>query len=148
MTPSTLLAIVAIAAGGAAVATQAPINLTLARHAGDPVVAAMISFAFGTLVLLLVCGVRGNWAVGGLAAAPWWAWIGGAFGAYFVTAAILTVPRLGVVTAFAAMILGQMAAAMIIDSIGAFGVPVHSVNWQRVLAVAMVCGGVVLSRVY
>jgi hypothetical protein len=27
--------------------------------------------------------------------APWWAWIGGAFGAFYIVAAILLLPRLG-----------------------------------------------------
>jgi transporter family-2 protein len=58
------------------------------------------------------------------------------------------VPKLGVVTTFTALILGQMIAALLIDAVGAFGVPIQPVTWQRIVAVVMVCIGVILSRTY
>jgi transporter family-2 protein len=56
------------------------------------------------------------------------------------------VPRLGVVTMIAALILGQLVGAIILDAVGAFGLPVKEIGWQRIVAVALVAGGVILSR--
>jgi bacterial/archaeal transporter family-2 protein len=51
-----------------------------------------------------------------------------------------------VVTTFAALILGQMAAAMRPDATGAFGVPVQPVTLTRLSAAGLVAAGVVPSR--
>ncbi|MCP4327690.1 MAG: hypothetical protein GY791_04540 [Alphaproteobacteria bacterium] len=58
MSPYLLLTIAAVAAAGITLSLQSPINAVLARHAGDPVVASMISFAVGTLVLLAIVATR------------------------------------------------------------------------------------------
>ena len=145
--PSILLGVLAIFVGGACIATQAPINARLGRSMGDPVLAAAISFGVGFAVLAVVAAFRGT--LPGLAnagAVPWWAWIGGALGAVYVWAAVWSVGTLGVVTLVAALIAGQMTAALVLDATGAFGVPVHAIDWKRILAVVLVAGGVVLSR--
>ena len=49
-------------------------------------------------------------------------------------------------TAAMAGILGQLATAMILDHYGAFGLPVQPITWQRIAGLAMVAGGVLLSR--
>ena len=145
--PPLLLGILAVFAGGACIAVQAPINARLARPMGDPVLAAAISFGVGFAVLTVVAALRG--ALPGLAnagAVPWWAWTGGALGAVYVWAAVWSVGTLGVVTLVAALIAGQMTAALLLDATGAFGIPVHAIDWKRILAVALVGAGVVLSR--
>lgn len=150
MTPLavTIVSVAAIVTGGILLAVQAPINSALARSAGDPLVGAMISFGVGFAVLAAILAVRGTAAgFGGLANAPWWAWIGGFLGAFYVVAVIWAVPKLGVVTTTAALVFGQVAAAMALDAIGAFGLPVQSISWTRAVAAGLVLGGVVLSRV-
>ena len=145
--PPILLGVLAILAGGACIATQAPINARLGRAMGDPVLAAAISFGVGFAVLAGLAALRG--ALPGLAnagAVPWWGWIGGVLGAVYVWAAVWSVGTLGVVTLVAALIAGQMTAALVLDATGAFGLPVHPIGPTRILAVAMVAGGVVLSR--
>ena len=147
MNPLTLAAALAVVAGGAFLAVQAPLNAALARTLGDPLLAACASFGVGFAVLLVLCLLRGGWPpLGAAAAAPWWAWAGGALGAAYVTFAIWSVPRLGVTTMVAAMVLGQVAAALVLDGIGAFGLPVHPVTWQRIAAAGLVLAGLVLSR--
>ena len=143
-----ILAFLAIALGGACIAVQAPINARLAGAAGDPVLAAAVSFGVGFAILIAIAAVRG--ALPGLAdaaSAPWWVWIGGALGAFYVWAAVWSVGSLGVVTLVAALILGQMLAAMALDATGAFGLAVREIGWTRIGAAALVAAGVVLSRV-
>ncbi|WP_338088420.1 DMT family transporter [Marivita cryptomonadis] len=61
-------------------------------------------------------------------------------------AAILAVPRLGVVTMFSVMILGQLIAALMIDAVGGFGLQPRNLDPACLLAVGLVGAGVVLSN--
>lgn len=141
-------ALALVIAVGAALALQAPINAVLAREVGDPTVAAAASFAIGFVALALLAWYRGApiTAITSLSSVPWWALMGGILGAAWVWAAIWSVPRLGVVTMIGAMILGQLIAAIVLDARGAFGMETRPVDLSRLLAIAMVAGGVVLSK--
>ncbi|MET0527109.1 MAG: DMT family transporter, partial [Microvirga sp.] len=81
-----------------------------------------------------------------VAAAAWWSWLGGVRGSFYVAVVFWRVPQLGVVSTVAALILGQVAAALILDATGAFGLPVQAITWQRLLAAGMILGGLMLSR--
>ena len=142
-----LLPLLGILLGGVFLASQAPINAALAKTLGDPVLAACISFGIGFVVLAVLSAVRGAWPSGStMAAAPWWSWLGGLLGAFYVAVVIWGVPQLGVVSTVAALVFGQVAAALILDAVGAFGLPVQAITWQRLLAAGMILGGLVLSR--
>jgi transporter family-2 protein len=142
------LALLALLAAGASLATQAPINAALSRSVGDAAVAACISFLVGFLVLLGVCTVRGvGPAAGSLTATPAWAWIGGSFGAAYILALTWSVPQVGALTAAAATILSQLVAALLLDRFGAFGLPLQAITWTRALGVVLVLGGLLLTRV-
>ena len=147
MTPPILLALAALVAAGAVLSVQAPINAALARGTGDPALAACVNFLVGFLVMAAVCAVRGVWPVPGfLGQTPVWAWVGGALGAFYITALVLSVPLTGALTAAAAAILGQMAMAMILDHFGALGLPVREISWPRIGGLVLVMAGLLLSR--
>ena len=147
MTTPLLMAVLAIVFVGATLAFQAPANAVLARTLGDPVIAAALSFGIGFVILSAVALTRGGVPdLDGLREAPWWALMGGALGALWVLAAILAVPRLGVVTMFSAMILGQLIAAVLIDALGGFGLQARDINPQRLSAIALIAAGVYLSQ--
>ncbi len=131
---------------GAALAFQAPVNAALARSLGDPVWAAAMQFGIGFALLGCVAFLRGSApSVDQIKTIPWWALTGGALGAIWVLAAIWSVPRLGLVTMFAAMILGQLIAALLIDSGGLFGLQSRDVSLSRIVSVGLVAVGVALS---
>ncbi|WP_114946977.1 DMT family transporter [Microvirga calopogonii] len=147
MNISILLPLLGILLGGVFLASQAPINAALARSLGDPILAACISFGIGFVILAAISAVRGSWPSGSaMAAAPWWSWLGGLLGAFYVAIVIWGVPQLGVVSTVAALVFGQVAAALVLDAVGAFGLPVQAITWQRLLAAGMILGGLVLSR--
>jgi len=147
MTPNVLLALGVIALGGACAAMQAPVNARLGSHMGDTLPAAAISFLVGFLVLGALTTLGGRLpSLDQAAAAPWWAWACGVLGAAYVWAAAWTVGTLGVVTMIAGLVFGQLAAALLIDATGAFGVAVREVSPTRLAAVALVGAGLVLSR--
>jgi bacterial/archaeal transporter family-2 protein len=140
-------ALLATVAGGVALAVQAPINGRLAAHAGDSMAATAISFGVGFALLVALTAARGAIpAPHRLVEVPWWAWLGGVLGAFYVWSALWSVGILGVVTLMAALILGQMTAALVLDATGAFGLTVREISPQRILAAVLVAAGVILSR--
>jgi len=139
-----LLAIIA----GACAPTQAGINAQLRVFTEDPVMAALISFAVGTIGLFFyVLIVRIPWpATQTLAQLPWWLWSGGLLGAFLVAITILLVPKLGAATLMGCMIAGQMLASLLLDHYGVVGYPVHPATLWRVLGVMLVVSGVVMIK--
>jgi transporter family-2 protein len=135
-------------AGGMAVAAQALINARLQLAAGNSVLAATLSFAVGLLALLAVLAVQPAGAVTGhsLGSAPWWAWVGGALGAFYIVASIYVAPRIGAAALLSAVVLGQMSFSLVADHLGFFGINRHPMNLPRLVGVLLVVAGVVLVR--
>lgn len=142
-----IFAIVACVVGGMLTAAQAPTNAMLAKPLGSPVNAAFASFAVGTLVLLvaiLALRVKPDW--GATFSMPFYAWLGGAYGAVFVVAATFGAPRLGVAFTITLMVGGQLLMSLLLDHFGAFGIEARPINWQKLLGLGLVLGGVLLVR--
>jgi transporter family-2 protein len=134
-------------AGGIALSVQAAINGAMGRQIGDGVTAGAISFAVGFLTLAAVMMVRGGPpGMQVLKAVPWWMWTAGCLGGFYVWSALWSVQRIGAVSLVAALVCGQLLAAMAIDATGAFGLPSIAISWQRIAAVLLVGSGLVLSR--
>ena len=125
---------------------QAGINAQLRIGLGHPVLAALASFAVGTVALLLLAaGVRTPLPVsGGLARIPWWQWTGGLLGAGYIAAAVVLAPRLGAATLIAAVVAGQMIASLVLDHFGWAGFAQHAISGPRLLGAGLVIVGVVL----
>jgi transporter family-2 protein len=131
--------------GGALIAAQAPVNARLRLVLASPVGSAFVSFVVGTVLLLgavVVVGDAGR--LGALGGGPWWAYLGGAFGAVFVFATLVASPRLGVTTTFVAVIVGQVALAALIDRFGWLGTEATALSWERLAALALMCVSLVL----
>lgn len=119
----------------------------LARAAGSPINAALISFLVGTAALALVAlalGVRPQ--PGALRELPVYAWLGGLYGAFFVAVAAFAAPRLGVALLITIMVAGQLAMALVLDHFGAFGLPRAPISLQRLGGVLLVVLGIILVR--
>ena len=133
-------------AGGALIAAQAPINARLRLTLASPVGSGLISFLVGTVILIGAVAIAGDGGavLDGLGGGPWWAYLGGACGAFFVVATILAAPRIGVTATFVAVIAGQVAAATLIDRFGWLGVP--SIPWspERVIAIGLLIVSLIL----
>ena len=146
MNPS-LLAVLAVVLGGAATALQAPTNARMMGAVGSPVNAAFVSFAVGTAalgILAVVLQVRPDIAAS--RALPWYAWVGGLYGAIFVVAAAWGVPRLGVATTIILMVAGQLLLSVVLDHFGAMGMPKQPISLGRVAGIGLVIAGVLMVR--
>lgn len=140
---SNLVLMLLIACGGVAVAIQPSINARLAQKTGF-LEAATISFAVGTLALLLVSLLSGQGSFRRIMEVPWWQLSGGLFGAFFVTMTIVGVPRIGTTAVLALTIASQLSAGMVMDHFGLFGMRGIPVDGKRIIGVALLLIGVFL----
>ncbi|MBA2770762.1 MAG: DMT family transporter [Pseudomonadota bacterium] len=147
MTPAVLIPILLVFIAGGMVALQAPTNSMLAKAGGSPVLAALISFAVGTGALAVTWLASGNRpGTAAFAGLPWYAWIGGLYGAVFVAVAAYAAPRIGLATLITVGIAGQVAMALWMDHVGALGLPREPVNFGRIVGALLVLAGVILVR--
>ncbi len=141
-----LMCLLAITAGST-LSVQAGINAHLqAGWAGHPALAAMVSFAVGTLGLFAyVLIMRIPFPAFPGRTVPWH-WLGGLLGAYFVSVSVYVAPRLGAVTMVALILAGQVGVSLLLDQFGWLGYPQKDISWQRMAGVLLVAGGVFLIR--
>ena len=107
-------------------------------------VAALVSFTVGTLALIaLVLVLRTPLPErAAFAAVPWWAWLGGLLGAFYVASSTIVAAELGASTLLGLALLGQLATALVIDHFGWLGLPVNPITWTRLAGVALLGAGV------
>ena len=137
-------------AAGAMLPFQAGANAQLASWLGSPVRASLVSFAVGTLVLLALTLVAfRQWPAGErLAGAPWWVWVGGLLGAFYVLGSVVTAPHLGAVTLVAVVLAGQSISSLLVDHFGWVGFDERPVSLGRLAGIALLAGGVLLVRLF
>lgn len=143
------LAIMAmVLAGGLGLAVQAAVNSRLREGLQNPVLSALVSFLIGAaaLVIVYLTGVLGRVRLEGMSSVPWWAWIGGLFGAFYVTISVVALPRIGAALVIACAVMGQLVAALALDSFGWLGVPKVPFSAWRALGAILLCVGVLLMQ--
>lgn len=146
---NSLLCILAVAAGSA-MAFQVVVNAHLRTHVAEPMQASLISFAVGTAAAFLYCLIAGYaWSTfSQLRQAPWWAWIGGLLGLFFIWCSIVVAPRIGVALMLGLVVAGQVAVSTIIDHFGLLGASVRPASFGRIAGVVLVVAGVGLVAAY
>ena len=104
-----------VAAAGVAVALQQAVNGQLRVQTGEPAFAALVSFAGGTLVLVVAATI-GGWPHDGYPGlSELYLWFGGVFGAFYITLSALVVHVLGVLRLSLASLAGQLAGGVLLD---------------------------------
>jgi len=137
-------------AAGAMLPFQAGIKAQLAEYLGGPLRAALVSFVVGVLVLLPLVAVfvRGLPTAERVGAAPWWAWLGGAFGAFYVAGSLTSAPKLGAVTLIGVILAGQAIASLLVDHYGMVGFDEHPATLGRVAGMVLIALGVFFVRLF
>jgi transporter family-2 protein len=135
-------------AAGAMLPFQAGVNAQLSSYLDSPVRAALVSFVVGAIVLVAVwlAVARGWTSTERMGAAPWWAWIGGALGAFYVVGSITAAPRLGAVTLIGVILAGQAIASLAVDHFGMVGFEQHPTTPGRVAGLLLIACGVLFVR--
>jgi transporter family-2 protein len=142
----TIYALFALAIG-LVVPLQAAVNNQLKTTiGGSTLMAALISFACGTVTLVLVAlAAQEKWGgLANIAQAPWWQLTGGSMGALFVFGTTLLAPRLGFTVMIALIIGGQALSSLAFDRIGFLGVPVRELTAPRIIGALLTIAGVLL----
>jgi bacterial/archaeal transporter family-2 protein len=137
-------------AAGAMLPFQFGINAQLSHWLGSPIRAAFVSFLVGTFALLILSALvrKPIPSVARLGQIPWWVWIGGLLGAFYVSGSIVTAPKLGAATLTTAVVAGQALAAMLVDQFGWVGFKEHHISPGRAAGLLLVAGGVALVRFF
>lgn len=131
---------------GMMIPAQAAINARMRTFVGSPFYSALINFAVGALALVavvLIMSLRertGTWS--GAVNAPWWAWCGGFIGVTIVVSGVVVVPKTGAAVFTAAIMIGQLAGALVLDHYGLFGLPQRVVTPSRIFGVLLLLLGI------
>ena len=133
-------------AAGAVLPVQVGVNTTLRNSLGNPIVAALVSFAVGSACLLAYAlATRATWpTMQMLAKPPLWAWTGGAVGAFFVATTIIVAPKLGAANLVALTIAAQLIGSLLLDHYGLIGFAQHSLNTTRLIGALLLIAGTVM----
>jgi bacterial/archaeal transporter family-2 protein len=105
--------------------------------------ASLIGAVLALVVLLLAR--RSLSGVGDALGAPKWMLLGGVMSALIILAITVAGPRIGIVATTSVLIASQFTLATIIDRYGWLGVERVAVSWPRVLGLAFLCIGAVLT---
>ncbi len=127
---------------------QVGINAELARFTNNPVLAALISFAVGTICLIAsTVLLRIPFpAIGQVVVMPVWVWGGGFIGAAVVLGSIIAGPKIGALALVGILLVGQLIASVLIDHFGWLGFPIQKLNIVRLFGVLLLLGGFYLVR--
>jgi transporter family-2 protein len=143
---STAFAALLAFAAGLGGAVQIAVQGRLGERVGTLEAVATASL-IGALVALLVL-VLARQSLSGIGAAfgsPKWMLLGGVMSALIILAITVAGPRIGIVATTSVLIATQFTLATVIDRLGWFGVERISVGWARVLGLAFLCVGAVLT---
>ena len=133
---------------GALIPVQAAANAAMSRAiGGNFTVVALILFAVAALAALAAVALSGAPVPtqAQLAQAPWWSFTGGLIVAAYVLAITVLAGRLGVGTAIALIVTGQILAAIGIDHFGLMRAIPFPLTPGRLLGAAMMIGGAFLA---
>jgi bacterial/archaeal transporter family-2 protein len=133
---------------GALIPVQAAANVALSRS-----IQSNVPFAALTLFLVAAAATAVTVVASGapipngleLRAAPWWSYTGGLIVAFYVFTITFLAPRLGVGTAIALVVTGQVLAALAIDHFGLLRSLTFSLTISRLLGGALMVLGVFLA---
>ncbi|NND96774.1 MAG: DMT family transporter [Pirellulaceae bacterium] len=142
-----LLAVIVGLAAGCLLGTQPSVNGSLGQNVAHPLQAALISFASGTALILVLSVATGSFPpqfTSSAIALPWWNWCGGAIGVVMVTTSLIFVPKVGSLPWFAAVMTGQTVIAIVLDHYGWLGNPKAAATPMRLLGAALLIAGVLV----
>lgn len=125
---------------GVYAALQAAFNGNLTKMLGSSIASGFVSYATGTILLLLLV-VFSSQLPHKTTRGRWWMWLGGPVGALFVVGMAQLVPRLGTGVTLLVVLIGQLLGSMAIDHFAFFGARKAHVTLFRLIGVAVLAGG-------
>jgi transporter family-2 protein len=133
-------------ASGALITIQAGGNAQLKQSLNNPIGALIINYIVGLVaVILFALFLRVHLPDSTqIAAVPWWAWLGGAMGTAYGLAVVYLAHRLSAAILVAAVVMGQLVCAIIVDNFAWVGFAHHTASPLRVVGCGLMVAGFVL----
>ena len=135
---------------GALQAWGPPMNGALRKALDNPWLASTISFVpiVAFLIVMFFCLPNPMPTMKGIGTMPWWAPLGGLFGAFAVVMGLLFVNKVGAGPFAGLTITANLLMSLVIDQFGLLGIEQHSLNVWRILGGALMTGGIVLIAMF
>lgn len=140
--------VILVLLAGAMLPMQAMLNSRLGKALGSAEYASFVSFLIGAMALLLyllIVKTRLS-TLTQTTTLPWYVWMGGVLGAFYVAVVIILAPRLGTAFTFGLVIAGQMLISVSMDHVGFMGLEVKPINYLSILGLVLLGAGVFLIR--
>ena len=132
---------------GLLIAIQAGINSQLRIAIQHPVLASLISFVVGGVLLVIVYTFTAKSTVPVLSLITHvsaWKFLGGIIGAIYIFTVIMVAPQIGAANTLCFAIAGQVVSAIILDHFGWVGFPVREASFMRIAGAVLIIIGVYL----
>jgi len=138
------LALILSLFSGALITLQTGSNTELKKSLNLPLYALIVNYFVGVAAVVIYTAVGRVPSVGQAAEAPWWAWLGGLFGAAYGLAAIFFASQLGAATLTALVVTGQLICAVTLDHFGWWSFDVHPAGVGRITGCVLMALGLLL----
>jgi bacterial/archaeal transporter family-2 protein len=141
-----LLAFVA----GAILPIQGAVNALLRADLQAPLAVGTVSFVVATagmVLAFLVTAIATEMPkpqMRALPSMPWWGWLGGFVGAYYVMTVFMAIPEIGTAATVGLTIVGQQLVSMLVDRYGLLRLPQRPISGLRLTGVGLLLAGVAL----
>ena len=140
------MAVLFAVAAGVLNTVQSGSNVTLHKVLAQPVWSAVVVYVVGLLAIAVAApfmGVRMP-APGAVSHVPWWAWLGGAFGAFYIFTMLTMADKLGAAIFQAVTVTAAIVTSLAMDHYGWMGFEVHKAGIGRLAGAACMIVGLFL----
>jgi uncharacterized membrane protein YdcZ (DUF606 family) len=147
------LGVVLVVLSGIALSFQTGVNATLGKVSGKSF-ASVVSFTVGlaALIIFFVIDTYGIGAKGPtverIKAVPWWGWLGGLLGGFYVVCTIFFAQILGAGVLTSIFVTSQLVTSILLDCYGIVGFEKRKLRWERILGACFLIVGVLLISLY
>ena len=130
---------------GSMITVQSVLNSALGARTGNlgsVLILTIVSMALLVGLIFLFPDTADFKSIPGFS--EWYLYVGGLLGVVILAAPIFLVPRIGATSTLTAIVIGQLALALLIDQFGLFGFPRIDINLARVAGLALLVAGAFL----
>lgn len=130
---------------GAMITVQSVLNSALGARTGNfgsVLILTIVSIVLLAGLIVLFPGTADFKGIPGVS--EWYLYVGGLLGVVILAAPIFLVPRIGATSTLTALVIGQLALALLIDQFGLFGFPRIDISLARAAGLALLVAGAFL----
>jgi transporter family-2 protein len=116
---------------------QGILTAHLSKNLGHPFGSAFINFCGGTIIFIIAIALSKTPLppLKKVTSIPWYLFTGGLVGSFFILGALFLLPKLGATLFFGQVVLGQLLMTIILDHFGILGLPVHKIDFFRIVGI-------------